>query len=300
MARPRKIVLKLDEEKRFSAEVFDLVRTKLAPAIGGSINLGVKLAAEYFSPRKPASVVAAEMGDAIPQIAAKFAEESNKRSTADNGRLPLNDEAQKEWDSGRWKGKLTVHGLRQKYTKEIADGVDLTKSMVDAYAAELEAERARGAELADEKPDPDSGPVKCEAPVHRGEAVPFQPTVRFRLYRNEEGGLERKKHDRGEDFIQIGNFLVVPAGGEEKAEDDRAVPYCASCREVAWEFARQNKQKLTFYTAAGARRKLGRMKETAEGQAALGDQINRAAARTFGGSGTRSQRDWRTTRRPRK
>lgn len=297
MPKPRKIVLKLDEQKRFGAEVFDLVRTKLTPKIGGNVNLGVKLAAEYFAPRKPGEVTMVEVEAAIDKIVEKF-EAETKKPAGNDGRLPLNDEAQMLWDSGQWRGKLTVHGLRKRFEAEIGDNVDLTVGMIDAFAAELAAEKARVVELANEHYDPDSKTVACESPVHRGEEKQFQPTVRFRLTRNDAGELVRMKHPQGDDFIEVGNFLVVPAGDVEGATD-RAVPYCADCREAAWALGRETETKVTFYTTAYAKRKLGAMQKSAEGNAALGDQIKKAAARVFGGSGTRNQRDWRTTRRPR-
>lgn len=299
MARPKTIVLKSDSEKKFGPEVFDLIRTKLAPAVGGNVNLGVKLAAEHFAPRKPGEVTMAEMGDAIPQIAAKFetTESAQKPANGNDGWLPLNDEAQKLWDSGEWKGKLTVHGLRQRFAAEIKDKVDLTKSMIDAYTAEQAAEKAKIAELVAEHGDLDSKPVACGSPVHWGGNAPFQPTIRFRLTRNDAGELVRMRHAQGEDFVQIGNFLVVPAGDEEKAVD-RAVPYCPDCREAAWQFGRAEEVKVTFYTFAGAQRKLDAMKRAAEGHEALAGQLKSAGAKTFGGSyGTRKNKgDWRVTR----
>ncbi len=297
--KPKKVVLNSDGDRRFSAEVYGLIETKLAPKVGGNPGFGVKLAAEHFAPRMPATVTVAEMEDAIPQIAAKFEAESKKPAASNNGgRLPLNDEAQKEWDSGRWKGKLTVHGLRQRFAAEIEDKVDLTVSMLDAYTAELAAEEARVAELANEHDDPDSKPVACGSPVHRGaNEPPFQPTIRFRLTRNSAGELVRMKHPQGDTYIEVGNFLVVPAGDEEKAVD-RAVPYCADCREAAWSFGRETETKVTFYTFAGAQRTLGKMKESAEGNAALASQLKSAGAKTFGGAyGSRktwkTDRDWR-------
>ncbi|MDO8574784.1 MAG: hypothetical protein Q7R61_00675 [bacterium] len=297
MAKPKKIVLASDSQKKFGAEVFDLVRTKLAPMVGGNVNLGVKLAAEHFAPRMPATVTVAELEDAISKIAAKFAEESKTEKRDNGGRLPLNDEAQKLWDSGQWRGKLTVHGLASKYAAEIKDGVDLTTSMIEAYAAELAVEKARIAELVDENPDPDSGPVACGSPVHKGSSEPFQPTVRYRLTRNDAGELVRMKHPQGDSFIQVGNFLVVL---NDEGSDGAMVPYCSDCREAGWAYGREHEEKVTFYTFAGAKRKLDATKKSAEGQVALGDQIKKAAARIFSGSGTRNQRDWRSTRRPRK
>lgn len=325
MAKPKKIVLKSDDLKRFGAEVFDLVRTKLAPKIGGNVNLGVKLAAEHFAPRKPGEVTVVEMETAIPVIAAKFEVETKRPSGNDDGRLPLNDEAQKLWDSGQWRGKLTVHGLRKKFEAEIGDNVDLTVGMIDAYAAELATEKARVTELVSEHDDPDSRPMACESPVHRGEEREFQPTVAFRLERTDDGALVRRKHDQGDEYMEVGNFLI------REEEADR-ISYCKSCREAARVRVREAKEqadalrhqlttasaeekpklqkaladaeelaniKLTFYTASGSKRKLDAMKNSAEGNAALAAQLKSVAARTFGGSGTRSQRDWRTTRRPR-
>ena len=171
MAKPPRIKLDSDNQKKFSAEVFDLIRTKLAPKVGGNVNLGVKLAAEYFAvqeilidgekkekPRMPATVTAVEMGDAIPKIAEQFAESAKKKSLAnDDGRLPLTngfdanvlnkhskpDNAQAMWDLGRWKGLITIRGLTAKYAVEIAAGGKLTEELVDGYAAELKAEKAK-------------------------------------------------------------------------------------------------------------------------------------------------------------
>ncbi len=296
MAKPKKIVLVSDGQKKFGAEVFDLIRTALAPMVGGNVNLGVKLAAEHFAPRKPATVTVTELETAIPAIAAKFEAESNRKPD-NGGRLPLNDEAQKLWDSGQWKGKLTVHGLAEKYSAEIKDEVDLTTSMIDAYAAELAVEKARIAEIVDEKPDPDSEPVACGSSVHKGSSEPFQPTVRYRLTRNDAGELVRMKHPQGDSFIQVGNFLVVL---NDEGNDGAMVPFCSDCREAGWAYGRANEQKVTFYTFSGAKRKLDATKKSAEGQVALGDMIKKAAAKVFGNSGTRNQRDWRNTRRPRK
>lgn len=294
--KPKTIVLVSDGQKKFGSEVFDLIRTKLAPSVGGNVNLGVKLAAEHFAPQMPATVTVAEIGDAIVKIAAKFEAESKQPVNGNDGRLPLDDVAQKMWDTGQWRGKLTVHGLRQRFAAEIKDGVNLSTSMIDAYATEQVAEKAKVTLLVDEKPDPDSKPVACESPVHRGDSAPFQPTIRFRLTRDDAGELVRMKHSQGEDFIQVGNFLVVPAGDEEKAAD-RAVPYCAECREEAWQLGRATETKVTFYTFAGATRKLGAMKKAVEGHDALAAQLKSAGAKTFGGAmGTRKLTDWRRSR----
>ncbi|HEY4494901.1 MAG TPA: hypothetical protein VJC01_00400 [Candidatus Paceibacterota bacterium] len=295
MAKPKKIVLKSDGDKKFSAEVFDLVRTKLAPMVGGNVNLGVKLAAEHFAPRKPATVTVTELEAAIATITEKFEAES-KSANSNTDRLPLGDEAQANWDSGKWKGKLTVHGLRQKFAAEIEDGVDLTTGMLDAYAAELAVEKAKIAELVSEHDDPDSKLAVCGSPVHRGDNAPFQHTVRYRLTRNDARDLVRMKHPQGDSFIEVGNFLVVL---NDEGNDGAMVSYCPDCRDAAWQFGRENETKVTFYTFAGAQRKLDAVKKSAEGQVALGDQLKKAAAKVFGGAGTRRDRarpDWRRSR----
>lgn len=292
--KPRKIVLKSDSgEKRFSTEVFNLVRTRLAPTVGGDVNRAVKLAAEHFAPRLLAEVTAVEMGDAIPQIAAELSKSS--QNTSNGGRLPLDGEAQKNWDPpvSRWRGKLTIHGIRQRFAAELKDGIELSTSLLDTYADELTVEKARVAELVKEHDDPDSKPVTCGSPVHQGTSE-FQPTIRFRLYRNDAGELARRKHDQGEDFILIGNFLVVP---NEDGSDGTRVPYCPDCREAAWEYGREHEEMVTFYTAAGAQRKLGKMKDKVERNTAFAAQLKSAGARTFGGGyGTRKLKDWRQSR----
>lgn len=294
MAKPRKIVLKSDNDKKFGSEVFDLIRTQLASKIGGNVNLGVKLAAEHFAPRMPGKITADEMLAAISKIAAEFEAESARKP--DNGRLPLNDEAQKLWDSGQWRGKLTVYGLRKRFEAEIGDNVDLTVGMIDAHAAELVAEKTRIAELVSEKSD--GNMEQCGFPAHQGSNEPFQLTKRFRPEKDETTGeWRRKKHPQGNEEIEIGNILVLK--DEETGEVTSTVSYCHECREKMWNYAREKGEKVTFYTRAGAQRVLEAAKKSAEGQVALGDQLKKAAARVFGGSGTRNQRDWRTTRRPR-
>lgn len=309
MARPKTIVTKSDEQKKFSGEVFDLIRTKLAPVVGGNVNFAVKLAADSFTPRKPGEVTAVEMGDAIPQIIAKFAADAKQPVNSNDDRLPLNDEAQKLWDSGTWKGKLTIHGLRDRFKAEIKDGVDLTKSMVEAYVAELAAERAKVVELLDEQPDPDKKElVACVFVAHRGDEDDdrqFQPTISYKLFRNSDGKLERQKHSQGNEYIRVGHFLVLKdeKTGEVTGETEA---YCSSCRDAARELARNvvdkdgnpTPVKLTFYTWAGAHRVVSAAKQRAEIDVAATKQIQSAGARTFGGGyGTRKVKgDWRATR----
>ena len=291
--KPKRIVLKSDDQKRLVSEAFEVVRLELAPKIGGNVNDGVRRVAEAVNPRALATVTVAELRDLIPKLVAKFAEESKQRPD-NGGRLPLNDEAQADWDAGVYKGQLTIHGLRQRYAAEIADGVDITRSMLQAYVAELAVEKTRIAELVAEHDDPDIKLVACGSPVHRGDNTPFQPTIRFRLHRNDAGELARMKHPQGDDFIEVGNFLVVP-GDEEEKTTDRAVSYCPDCREAAWAYGREHETKVTFYTVAGAQRKLGKMKESAEGNAAFASQLKSAGARSFGGA-YGSRKTWKTDR----
>lgn len=296
--KPKTIVLKSDDQKKFGPEVFDLIRTGLTPKIGGNVKLGVKLAAEAFAPRMPATVTVAEMGDAISQIVVKFEAESSKQPINGNdGRLPLNDEAQKLWDSGEWRGKLTVHGLRERFKAEITDGVDLTASMINAYAADQVAEKAKVVELVSERDDPDSKPVACESPAHRGDEKSFQPSVAHKLFRNDAGQLERQKHNQGDEYILVGNFLVLK---DEEGRVSGQAAYCADCRDAAREMARNAEPpiKLTFYTASGAKRVQEAATRSAETNEALMSQLKSAGARTFGVSyGTRKVKgDWRVTR----
>jgi len=317
--RPKKIVLKSDEQKKFGAEVFDLVRTKLAQMVGGNVNLAVKLAAEHFAPRKPSTVTVAEMEDAISKIASKFEAESSKPA-ANGGRLPLNDEAQENWDSGQWRGKLTVHGLRQRFAAEIEDGVDLTTSMLDAFKAELEVEKARVAERVNEHDDPDAPATKfsCGVPSHRGANESFTLQSRNLLFRNDAGELTRMRHAKGEGSeIVAGDVFVLTTSEAEEfnsrekdpakhivlteaeiAEGGRRTVFCKNCRMAALDEGREEGFKLTFYTWAGATAKMVVAKKSAEGKEQTSNLLRAAAAKVFGGSGTRRDRarpDWRRT-----
>lgn len=302
MAKPRKIVLVSDDQKRFGAEVFDLIRTKLALAVGGNINLGVKLAADYFAPRKPGEVTAVELGDAIPQIVAKFEADSAAEAASNHDRLPFEDEMQKDWDSGLYKGQVTVRGLFERFAAEIKDDVEISKSMFKAYLGELAVEKARVAELLNEQPDPGSVPVDCVFAAHRGDDRKFQPTFVHKLFRNDVGQLERQKHSQGGEFILVGNFLVLKDEETGQVTGETAA-YCSPCRDAAREMARNAEPsiKITFYTTAGAKRVVAAAKSRVEIDAAAMRQIQSAGARTFGGRGagktSKVDSDWRTTRR---
>lgn len=296
--KPRKIVMAADDNKKFSQPGAIEVLRAISEKQEWSLGFVVWAASEVIKPKAPADVAVAEIEAATAEIVSRGKREKGEDGDAKkaSGRLPLNDESQKKWDSGEWRDKLTVHGLRQRFSTEIKDNVDLTMSMINAYAAELATEKARIVELLDEQPDPESKLVACGSPVHRGDSAMFQPTVRYRLTRNDAGELVRMKHPKGEDFIQTGNFLVVPAGDEEKSVD-RVVPYCPDCREAAWQFGRANETKVTFYTFAGAKRKLDAMKKSVEVNEALASQLKSAGARTFGNRGQgktwKTDRNWR-------
>ena len=320
MAKPKKIVLKSDGDKKFGAEVFDLVRTGLAQMVGGNVNLGVKLAAEHFAPRMPATVTVAELESAISEIAKKFEDESG-RKIDNNGRLPLDTEAQDQWDSGRWKGRLTVHGLRKRFASEIGDNVELTTGMMDAYTAELAVEKAKVAELVSEHDDPDAPATKfsCGVPSHRGANESFTLQSRNLLFRNDAGELTRMRHAKGEGSeIVAGDVFVLTTSEAEEfnsrekdpakhivlteaeiAEGGRRTIFCKNCRMAALDEGREENLKLTFYTWAGATAKMVAAKKLAEGKEQTSNLLRAAAARVFGGSGTRRDRarpDWRRNR----
>lgn len=304
MGRPPKIKMAVDEKKTFSQPgVIEALRA-ISEKQEWSLGFVVWAASEAVKPKAPADVSAADLEAATPEIISrgkreKGDKENGKVASNKDGRLPLNDEVQKLWDAGTWKGKLSVHGLRERFKAEIKDGVDLTLSMLDAYAAELATEKAKIFELLDEQPDPDSGPVSCESPVHRGDEKSFQPAVAHKLFRNSTGALERQKHYQGNEFILVGNFLVLK---DEEGTVTGQAAYCAACRDAAREMARNAEPpiKLTFYTAAGTKRVQEAATRLAETNAALMSQLKSAGARTFGGLGqgkmARADRDWRTSR----
>ena len=287
MTRPGKITIAADGKKKFSAAVFEVIRTKFAPQIGGNVNDGVRRVAEHVAPRMPADVTVGELEDVIPQLVAKFVTESSSSNGHTNdGRLPLDEDAQKCWDLGRWRGKLTVHGLEAKY-KGVAV---ISKEMVDAYSAELVAEKEKIAKIANEQPD--GGVEVCGAPVHKGAREPFQLTKRFRPEKDQVTGEWRpKKHPQGDDLIQVGNIFIVIA------EDGTAskVFFCPECRDEMWQLARNSAQKATFYTRESAERKIGKMRESVEGQKSLAAQLQ-SAGNWARGTRKGGQGDWRQTR----
>ena len=322
MAKPKKIVLASDGDKKFGAKVFDLVRTELAQMVGGNVNLGVKLAAEHFAPRMPATVTVAELETAIPQIAAKFGAEA-KQQPANNGRLSLDDKAQENWDPPvqRWKGAFSVNMVRQRFAAELKDGVSLSTGMLDTFKAELAVEKAKVAELVSEHDDPDAPATKfsCGVPSHRGANESFTLQSRNLLFRNDAGELTRMRHAKGEGGeIVAGDVFVLTTSEAEEfnsrekdpakhivlteaeiAEGGRRTIFCKNCRMAALDEGREENLKLTFYTWAGATAKLEVAKKSAEGTEQTSKLLRAAAARVFDGRGTRRDRarpDWRRNR----
>lgn len=281
---------------------------KLAEEQGWTLGFAVFTAASHFAPRKPGEVMADEIEKSKTEIVARGlaqkgakATETKKEANGGRERFPFSDEAQENWDLGRWKGLasgvyLTFAGLRGRFKAELAAGQEISTVQVDSYQAELEAERAKVAALVDEKPDPDSVAVACASPVHRGDKREFQPTVAFRLERNANNELVRRKYPQGDEFMVTGNFLVV----DDEEGGAKMVPYCAECREAARAYGRETDTKVTFYTAAGAQRKLDAIARTAEGQSALADQLKAASRKPTFGFGSRKAggfHNWRTGQR---
>lgn len=302
MAKPKNIVTAMDEQKKFSQPGATELLRQIAEKQEWSLGFVVWAASKVVKPKAPADVTKDEIEVATAEIIARGKKEKDEKEDAkqpangNDGRLPLNDEAQNLWDSGSWRGKLTVHGLRQRFVAEIKDGVDITASMVNAYVAEMATEKARIAELVAEQDDPDSKPVACGSPVHRGGNEPFQPSVAHKLFRNDAGQLVRQKHSQGDEFILVGNFLVLK---DEEGRVSGQAAYCADCRDAAREMARNAEPpiKLTFYTASGAKRVQEAATRSAETNEALMSQLKSAGARTFGGGyGTRKLGDWRRSR----
>ncbi len=305
--KPKKIVTVADDKKKFSQPgAIDVLR-RIAEKLEWSLGFTVWAASEVVvKPTMPADVSAADLEAMTAEIVVCGKREKGEKEggKANDGRLPFDDQMQEDWNADLYKGQVTIHGIRQRFVAEIKDGVRISRSMFKAYLAELATEKAKIAELVDERDDPDSGQVACEAPPHRsyGDVMKFQPTMAFRIERGADGVFVRRKHDQGDEFIVQGNFLVV----KDEEGVGRAVPYCADCREVARQAARNaiNEDgnpapiKTTFYTFSGAQRVLDRMRDKKDTDTAMMLQLRSAGARTFGGSyGTRKVKtDWHQSR----
>ncbi|MBI2100975.1 MAG: hypothetical protein HYT47_03070 [Candidatus Vogelbacteria bacterium] len=296
--KPGHIVLKSDEQKKFSQPgAIELLR-KLANDQGWTYGFMVFAAAKYFEPKMPADVTSAELEAASAEIISRGKREKGEKGDGrpvNDGRLPLDTDAQANWDPPvyRWKGAFSVNMVQRRFAAEIKDGVDLTTSMLDAFKAELVMEKARVAELVSEHDDSDA-PAKfpCGVPSHRGENEPFTLQSRHLLFRNDARELTRMRHAKGDGGeIIAGDVFVLTTSGVEEfnsrekdpakhivlteaeiAEGGRRTIFCKNCRMAALDEGREEGLKLTFYTWAGA---------------------------VFDGRGTRRQRDWHNTRRPR-
>lgn len=330
MAKPKMIVTVADDKKRFSQTGAIEALKKIAEKNEWSLGFTVWAASEVVKPKAPADVSAADLEAMTAEIVSLGKREKAEKDgrPANDDRLPLNDEAQKLWDSGEWKGRLTINGLRQRFAAEIKDGVDLTTSMIKAYVAELAAEKAVVTELVSEKPDPDplvAGKVMpCAASRHYGDNVAVELTQRFLLERGDDGKLRRKQHGKGDggnivagELLRVGieAFLGdIPPGVVRIEEAGKTlafgVRYCGHCRSEALDDFRSRKDLpqtdpdwverravLTFYTVAGLRLVAKREAESVGRVSQARDLEGAGSRRTFGAElGTRKLQDWRRDR----
>lgn len=166
---------------------------------------------------------------------------------------------QEAWKSGKWKNKVSIFGLQKKAEKL---GRKLTETDIDTMVQGNEAHQR----LVDEQDDPDTKPMLCEVPSHRGPSEPSQPRMKYIVYFDKDRGREvRKCHSNGGgDPIRDGEFLV--SGVKMRR-------YCPRCkaearnrneeiRDQAFEAMNAGAIKreevpprLVWYTAAGAKRK---------------------------------------------
>ena len=331
MAKPGKIKMATDDKKKFNQPgVIELLR-QIAEKNGWRLGLAVWAASEAVRPKAPADVSSADLEAATPEIVSRGKREKDGKDgnkATNNDRLPLDEGAQKCWDLGRWRGKITVHGLVARYAGEIVGGKEFTTEMVDAYVSELAARKKAIAKLVDEKLDPDPAVagklMPCAAPRHYGANEPVELTQRFLLERGDDEKLRRKQHGKGDggDIVagellraDVENFPGEVPPGEVKIEEGRAivafgVRYCSSCRSEALDDFRarkdlpqdhpdylQRRAVLTFYTVAGLRLVA---KREAESAGRIGQARNLEGAgsrRTFGAEyGTRKDSDWRRDR----
>lgn len=273
--RVRKIVDPKSEDP-FQGEAFTVIRTELTPKspFDGDVRFAVKEAIAHFGgPEKSRLASPEDVRAAIDAIVAKT---KTGGDAGDNGRLPLADTAQDEWNRGRdsrWFKAFSIADVRDRFAGKIKAGEEITEADMDALKAEKEAEKAKIAELVDVRKD---GPeLECASPAHPDNAPKtFQPLAKYRIERV-GGTWQRRKHAQGGGFIEYGNFLVV---------EDQKVPYCDPCRQVAWDVATASNFKVTFHSLAGAERKLSAIAKAGQKQAALTDQLKAAGGRSGGGS----------------
>ena len=295
---------------------------KLAADLNVPLSMGMGLTKAYFleKGKVQAKVTAAEFEAAYGEIKAMHRSQTDEKKVeaSDNGRLPLSDEAQAEWDRGRnsrWFKKFSIQDIRDRFVTKIKGSEEVTEADLDTLAGEKDAEKAVIAGLVNARDD--GAKENCGSPAHSDAvAKEFQPVAKFRIewFLTPEGNKSwrRRKHAQGNDDMEYGNVLVV---------DNQQVFYCDPCRQAAWdviadakaelakrgpvmreaiaaeqdaakkvtlqmeldELAELANTKLTLYTRAGADRKIGAIAKAASKNSALVDQLKAAGGR-IGGS----------------
>lgn len=300
----------------------DAVKTgieKLASDLNVPLAKAMGLTKAYFLERNTvqAKVTAAKFEHAYGEITAMYraqTEEERVEASDTGGRLPLSSGAQDKWDlkaQSPYYKAFSIQDVRDRFAGKIKAGEEITEQDLDTLKAEKEAEKAAIAKLVDARDD--GAKELCGSPAHPDNvAKEFQLVAKFRIERGNEGAWRRKKHAQGTDDMEYGNVLVV---------GDQMVFYDDSCRQAAWDVIKKAKDdlakngptmraaiaaeqdltkkaalqveldeltelantKLTFYSRAGAQRKIDAITKAEQKNSALVDQV-KAAGNRVGGS----------------
>ena len=165
----------------------------------------------------------------------------------------LNDEAVAAFSAKEWAGKIVISQLLG-YARKL--GRLMSREDIGQWIAAQEERRVKNdaggvglRSLLDERPDPDAAFVgPCGAERHQGANPAITPGSRFLLAKGADGRLVRRTHNGGGEAIVTGDFLVTADGA--------VVLYCRRCREAARRDAQRGGYRLTWYTSAGAGRKV--------------------------------------------
>ena len=122
---------------------------KLAADLNVPLSMGMGLTKAYFleKGKVQAKVTAAEFEAAYGEIKAMHRSQTDEKKVeaSDNGRLPLSEGGQAEWDRGRnsrWFKKFSIQDIRDRFVTKIKGSEEVTEADLDTLAGEKDAEKA--------------------------------------------------------------------------------------------------------------------------------------------------------------
>lgn len=288
-SKPKHIEIKSDKKNAFVPEAFEVLRTALAPKIGGNVNYGVKIAADYFKANGKSdlsTIGANEVLDALKAIAATHKPQEGEDDERGDVRAMIDDDSVDGWNAGEWRNQGWATDLIE--ALKVAGYGDQNRAP-KAFVAKFFAENV--AKL-DKQVD---GPEGSQCAL--GEKCTSVPNYRFtpmsQNVLNYDGSIKTHNKEGSPLFgqpIRAGQYMV------DREKQEVVGPVCHH------DVTALRRLEVEFNDRVGAERKVTGMQKRETANAGLAEIAGNAVRRhrpPVQESGSRKMPDSWTTRRNR-